>query len=502
MPVPVNLQDFRFVRPQVHTGKNIPNLVWRWANYDSQGINSRYGYVAYVFTDRIGSIPSPGEYKQHEFRSMLENHVHQRRIPSPFISTSSDPLTVIHRALRNNNHTIVTLIDTTQIDGSLCFSMAELLAQHGIQTLRYTGRTEYLIWGAIPKSAIVMTFRIDDLVKITEQNADIQAVLQLDKIANSPHYWASLTQSLQEGNQKTDVVAGAAIGKLFRLLQVPRDFIEDVAQMMNQSWRFVSEDHLTEYLRGVWKGSQQVDRAVNGDTAVVNSPSAERTNNRDFLSVISSSTPRPEDPEPSSRASDHTDPIRIDDNEDFIFVDTPCPCRRLAKTRDSRPVLKERQPQLQTPESSLKRKRSGFKIEVYKPDTNLWSPVQQNQNKRATMPSGSDKENDYIVIDDDADHEVEGKREDQGLEIKTEKENGGGDVENTASFIVIDEAPPSPASSVSTLMGFTPDEQFDMDRARVTRIMEYNWAQFYKTLQETAAEEPASASSSSSKSLD
>lgn len=162
------------------TQTKIPNLVWRWANDDSQGINSRHGYVAYIFTDRLGSIPSPGEYKRDEFQSMLENHAWKRRIPSPFISTSSDPLTGIHRALRHSNHAIVSLIDTTQLDGYLKFSMEELMVQYNIRTPGYAGRKEYLIWGAIPKSAIVMTFRIDDLVKIAEENADIQAVLQLD----------------------------------------------------------------------------------------------------------------------------------------------------------------------------------------------------------------------------------------------------------------------------------------------------------------------------------
>lgn len=330
----------------------------------------------------------------------------------------------------------------------------------------------------------------------------------------------SLTRRLEEGNTKGDIVAGAAIGKLFRLLRLPIEYVEDVAQMMNRFWRFVSGDDLTDYLRGVWEGFEpsSTPKQLNQ----VNSPfrprskkntipqqslaSGERT--EDFLSAgVSSSSPGFNETESALRASNHTDPIHIDDDDDFILIDTSCPSRRLKKTRGpvkiavehtasevskkfsnpqrARPVLKEPQPQLLTPGSSpMKRKRSTFNIEPYKPETNSWSPVQQNPTKRAVVHSGS-QENNYIVIDDDVDHELDEKQEDQ-------------DVDDTASVIDFDGAPPSPASSAATLRDLTADEQFDLDRARVTRMMAYNWAQFYKILQETAAEEPASASSSSS----
>jgi hypothetical protein len=222
--------------------QSTPKLLWRCANDNSQGINHRNGYVAYIFTDRLGSIPSPEEYTRDTFRAMVENHVRMHQIPSPFISTSVDPLVAIHRALRQEDHAIISLVDTTQLDQSLIFSMHELMNQYDIKIRGYTGRKEYPIWGAISKSALVMTFRIDELLKIAEQNTDIKAVLKPDLIADSPRYWTHLTKGLAQGNSETGPGAGRAIGKLLRLLDLPPDYVDDAAALLNQSWKFVPED--------------------------------------------------------------------------------------------------------------------------------------------------------------------------------------------------------------------------------------------------------------------
>ncbi|KAL1966656.1 hypothetical protein VTN77DRAFT_4067 [Rasamsonia byssochlamydoides] len=186
MPDPIRTPDVHPIpsqKPTRSTSTRVPNLLWRWSNDDSQGINCRAGYVGYLFTERLALIPAPGDFKQDEFRAMFENHALKRRIPSPFISTSLDPLTVIHRALRNRNHALVSLIDSTQIDQDMTFSMEELMVRYRIHTPGYAGKKELLIWGIIPMRAIVMSFWIDDLLRIAEENPDIKAVLQLEMIA-------------------------------------------------------------------------------------------------------------------------------------------------------------------------------------------------------------------------------------------------------------------------------------------------------------------------------
>jgi hypothetical protein len=234
---------------------NVPTLLWRFSNDESMGINHRSGYIANAFINEIGNMPSPEE-RAAEFPTWLEIHVRPRKIPSPFISTSVDPLVPMHRALTQGKNAFVSLIDSSQINPEHIFYMKDLMRQYNVYTPGYRGAKEYIIWGAIGRGAIVTSFKADQLITIANKHPDIKDAFQLDLISGSPNCKSQLYKKLANKVFESDLDAGKVVGKFLALLHLQREYINDVTLALNGSWSFTSSEDNTEFLRGAHQGYQ------------------------------------------------------------------------------------------------------------------------------------------------------------------------------------------------------------------------------------------------------
>ncbi|QGA20230.1 hypothetical protein EYB26_007932 [Talaromyces marneffei] len=233
----------------------VPHVLWRFSNDQSMGINHRSGYIANAFINDIGDIPTPNE-RAEEFPTWLEIHVRPRRIPSPFISTSTDPLVAVHRALSRDQNAFVSIIDSTQIKSQNIFYMKDLMKQYDIYTPGYRGAREYVVWGSICRSAIVTSIRADEFIQIANTHPDIRAALQLDVISASKNCKSQLHNRLAERTFESDFIVGRTIGKFLRIIRLQSDYLGDVAVSLNNSWSFTLSDDTAEFLLGVNQGFQ------------------------------------------------------------------------------------------------------------------------------------------------------------------------------------------------------------------------------------------------------
>jgi hypothetical protein len=232
----------------------------------------------------------------------------------------------------------------------------------------------------------------------------------------------------------------------------------------------------------------------------------------------------------SPRQNSNKQPAQVDtsddeeeEEEDFTFVDTPCPSRHRSK-KMTRPVkLVGRQtaallsseisrgpwPVMTKLQTHNKRKRSVCNIEICQPNTGSWvqarpSPIKKPTTEKNVESEILDQENDYIVIDDDGEPEQERQEEaDTEMEMVQSSDSGRIDDGNEEGFTVLNhdhhDVPRSPTSSVDTLEALEadlpPDERFDLDRARVTRVLRLY--ESWREPQPAVAETPSTSTSSS-----
>lgn len=159
----------------------MPELLYRWSNLHSQGINNRDLLVAGSFVKTWPRIAFPRDISREEFLGLFKAHVTREKVPTPFISAFARPIAPIHRALRNRARAKISIIDPKLILNEVF--PAQPLAQI-TQTLvdRWKGYGEFEIWGFVPREAIVGTMFITELEDIARGDSEIQEYLQLDLI--------------------------------------------------------------------------------------------------------------------------------------------------------------------------------------------------------------------------------------------------------------------------------------------------------------------------------
>ncbi|KAJ5649471.1 uncharacterized protein N7484_003194 [Penicillium longicatenatum] len=167
--------------PGVCSAEDIPRLLFRWSNVDSQGINSRAGFRAGLFAKGDPTHIDLDQLTREEFLKLFKKHVTKTKVPSPFISTFTLPLSPVHRALHNQKGAIVTIIDSSKLE-SMVVKAQILVPLTETETKRWKGYGEYLIWREIPKAAIACVFTINQLKSIARRFTDIGKFLQLKLI--------------------------------------------------------------------------------------------------------------------------------------------------------------------------------------------------------------------------------------------------------------------------------------------------------------------------------
>ncbi|KAL2848162.1 hypothetical protein BJY01DRAFT_246489 [Aspergillus pseudoustus] len=211
-----------------------PELLYRWWNIDSQGINSRDLFVAGLFTS--AAMFAPDTIHEEEFKLRVMNHIARNPISSPFISTFQSALSPVHRGLCNQEGATVSIIDSTKL--SQVFSAQHFCRKNSVRIGRtYDGRGEHLVWGSIPKVAIVCAFKITTLREVAASDPDIARFLQLDTIAAYKRARRPLHQAMAKRAMYLDQRVGAAIGRLLSSLGVPKEHYKAISEGLAYSWR-------------------------------------------------------------------------------------------------------------------------------------------------------------------------------------------------------------------------------------------------------------------------
>ena len=167
------------------------NLVFRFYDNDSQGLNSPNGFFAGTFVAGEANDVVPCLYSDDYLRP-AESHLKRFQKSSPFISVYDSVLPALHRGLRSSNKASISIIDAHYliVDGNNEYPrilwvpdiVRELRRRERYTELDYFGQSEWLIWNKVPASAIVATLSVEDLRKYVKKHSNIERVLSLPGI--------------------------------------------------------------------------------------------------------------------------------------------------------------------------------------------------------------------------------------------------------------------------------------------------------------------------------
>jgi hypothetical protein len=403
----------------------------------------------------------------------------------------------MHRALRGNRNAIFSLVNPGQIPSNHIFYMQDLMRQFSIFTRGYYGTKEYIIWGCISRPAILMSFRVDELLEITEEHQDIKEMLQLDVISESKTCKTPLFDRLAAKAFESDFQVGKTLGKLLKLLHLQREYTHDAAAAFNKSWRFTNSEDTTQFLRGVDSGYDQTETdpfssppSSNRSSGVDSMNSTDLASQEGYVLVESSQEIRNEHEEElrndhatAEKVRESIDRLSILDDEDnssmVIVSNTPCPSsskgKEVLRSTEKRPAT------LQFPVETKFRKTDGVSfpsrnrtvatrhISMFNPNSSSWSPIRdtgepdfetRNIKKEEVFPSIEDAENHR--------------------EVKTPEPP-------TTPRIKQSRSRSCSIESDSTIGNDTPvTDRFGRERSHIDRVINTHWPAFWDSLQESA----------------
>jgi hypothetical protein len=184
----------------------LPQFLFRAFTVKSQGINSPNGFVCGRFAN-ARAVPS-GPPTLLDWNDVLEHldpsktplkcskcnkdkcckkTLHQK-IPSPYISVSSDLIRVIRRMIAQGEASSISVIDTSAFDPQSVYYVPpfqqELARKHLFhgREHRYKGYSEHLVWHQIPASAIVETFSYQELIDFAESDRLTRDTMRLPEL--------------------------------------------------------------------------------------------------------------------------------------------------------------------------------------------------------------------------------------------------------------------------------------------------------------------------------
>jgi hypothetical protein len=216
----------------------LPPLLYRWWNVRSQGLNLENVFVAGMFASLFKGYFAPDTLAEDVFNRLFESHIRRHKdFPSPFISTFMSLLAPVHRGLREKGGATIAIFDTRKLRSKV-YSAREFVREQNLKIGRmYNGAGEYAVWGRINNDAIICSFTIDTLSRIADEHPDINRFLQLDLITTHRHNRKGLHKAMTKNAMSLDMEAGATVGKLLSLLDVPQEFCREISRGMAYSWR-------------------------------------------------------------------------------------------------------------------------------------------------------------------------------------------------------------------------------------------------------------------------
>ncbi|OJD18123.1 hypothetical protein AJ78_01841 [Emergomyces pasteurianus Ep9510] len=230
-----------------------PQILYRFFNSQSNGMNNPQ-----YFASGLACTQHPAFYNHHDIETMAITHLSRFEVNTPFISTFATLLPCVHRMLTKSQSANVSIIDASQLNQNMIFSAADILRKYPLSsdiTARYFGWSEWLIWREIPESSIVCTIAESELLEIAKAHDDISSVLQIADITSYKTH--ALHSRLKKSPTKLDKPAGMTVGKFLKLINLPAEYIEQVAKKIAHGWRFTRTTQYfryDEFLEGVHLG--------------------------------------------------------------------------------------------------------------------------------------------------------------------------------------------------------------------------------------------------------
>ena len=253
-----------------------PQLVFRFYNQNSSGVNGPTGMRAGLFQNSREKLPPPPDIDSEAFRKEAAKHFSWIREPTPFISTYESILPVLHRGLLSSMDASIAVIDLHTVsrsqrrDQSKVYVAAHLIQRLGLrqEAHGYRAISEWLVWGMIHEEAIVATFKIKDLRTFLAGSPDVRNVLRFPEIENSRN--ANEYREKLEGNfNQVGRASGRVVGKFLNFIALPEFYIQKAASKISRDWHLggnKSIPRLRSYLGGVQLGLQQAKKDIRTST--------------------------------------------------------------------------------------------------------------------------------------------------------------------------------------------------------------------------------------------
>ncbi|CAD0106242.1 unnamed protein product [Aureobasidium uvarum] len=159
----------------------LPVVLFRAYNDASQGSNSSEGFVASYFEGH-DSLPPPPNYSNYDLENTIRKHISQHQdFKSPLISTGSCLVKLMRRAMKASARANdlkscrIGIIDTQKVaqDDGIFYARPYRDLFRSIKKLfpwRYSAEEEYLVWGSIPKAAILADLSLQDLLSFIAED--------------------------------------------------------------------------------------------------------------------------------------------------------------------------------------------------------------------------------------------------------------------------------------------------------------------------------------------
>lgn len=244
--------------------KSKPQILYRFWNTESYGFNSSTHFIAGLWATGPTHIPHPRLYDQRIIENQMTCHLSRYPIHSPFISCFDTPLASMHRTLTAGHNAQFSIIDASRLDQAKIFSAEELLRRKQLPktvSKSYIGISEWLVWGDISQECIIATVSESDMQGISASNEDIQRVLQAAIIKSYEFNRAPLKWSLAKKRIMINFENGMALGKFYRLINLPESYVNNIGRAFSRSWNFCRGNE-AEFYAGLHAAYQSLSQAM------------------------------------------------------------------------------------------------------------------------------------------------------------------------------------------------------------------------------------------------
>ena len=256
----------------------LPRFLFRAFTAESQGLNSPNGFVCGRYAG--ARVPPPGPPGYPDLNEILEhldpskmllkcskcqkagkccNKTLHQKIPSPYISTSSDLIWVIRKMISQGEESYISVIDTSTLDPLSVFyvppyqrELARKQLFHGREH-RYKGYSEHLIYHEIPGSAIVETFSYQEFIAFSESGRLTRETLRLPELTCSGTSSADILQVMKQKKLRITPQVAVVVASFVMFLgidsSVPMDGIAFLVCEIARGWALRNAETTTSERR-------------------------------------------------------------------------------------------------------------------------------------------------------------------------------------------------------------------------------------------------------------